>query len=558
VSQPASRNPAVSPSSGADTLGYVRVSTLSQVGDDKTSLADQTRAITELAGRLKRALSPTHIFEDPGASGQTAEGRPGFMALVRYCEQNPRSRTRVGHVLVMNDSRWGRFDDPEEATYWRVHLSKQGWHVRFAEGDDTDDPIARGVMRSIGSGVSSQYRENIKRNAKRGARGTAAQGYWQTEAPLGYRRVAHGPSGTRVLEIGQRKADDEKVRLGPAPEQEQQLIHWMFERYATGTVSLGSLVRELATRWPERRWSRPTVRAILTNPVYAGDVFWGRRPHDKAERRERWRRPREDWVEAPNAHPALVSRELFTAVEERLKQNKRQTRATAGGYPLSGMIRCAQCNEPYRGGGGPKGPPGDPDRYRFYVDRGGAEGRCTGFLGTLQRRLVEPQVLVAIGTVVAQPSVQHAIDRAFDEALARVDDSQAQRLARLERERTRMEKQRERLIEAIAAGVLTDAEARAKLAACRVELDAVTGEIEQLRFAERRTDGLDAERRRLLAVATEFPGLVKRLQGAELRELIRPWLEDAVVDKVARTLTLKIRRVPASSFLLLNTRPGRG
>jgi DNA invertase Pin-like site-specific DNA recombinase len=539
-----------------DVIGYARVSTESQAVEDKSSLADQRAAISALAARLGRTLDPAHVFEDAGASGQTAD-RPGFMRLLAYCADHARPRHNPGLILVLNDSRFGRFADPEDATYWRVELKKRGWLVRFVENDDTEDSLTRNVLRAIHSAQASAYVQAVKANAQRGARGTAAQGYWQNEAPLGYRRVATGPSGTRVLQPGQRKADDEKVRLGLGPEREHEIVRWMFERYASGEVSLGMLVHELAQRLPERRWSRGTVGAILRNPAYAGDVVWCRRPHDKMERQERPTRSREEWVIKPDAHAAVVSHDLFAAVQARLALNKRQTRAVAGTYALTGLMHCAHCGRPYIGGGGPKGPPGDPRRYRFYKDSG--ECAAEGYLGTLQQRIIEPRVVRAIADVVRQPAIQHAIVEALDEALGRATEDQHNELRLNQVELERLRKERERLIAAVASGILRGDEVRDHMAAVRQRLDAVTANIEQLRFAERQHTALASEREQMLRLATDFPALARKLSGPALRELVRPWLQDALVDKERRTVTMTIRRVPAAStFVLLSGPPGRG
>jgi DNA invertase Pin-like site-specific DNA recombinase len=354
-----------------DTIGYIRVSTEQQAGEDRSSLPEQRRAIVERAVALGRVLQPAAVFEDPGASGATAEGRPGFMALLAYCQAHPRRATAPGVVLVLNDSRFGRFDDAEDATYWRVTLKKLGWIVRFAEGDEMEDGVARGVLRFIGAAQASEYRANLVRTARRAARATAQEGRWQNRAPFGYRRLATRADGSqRVLQAGQRKAADEVVRLTPGPDAEQEIIRMIFTAYASGLRTLGGLSAYLAARYPDRNWSRSVVNAIIKNPAYAGDVVWCRRPHDAAERKDTPVRDASLWVVVPNAHPAIVSRDLVAAARVRLDTNKVDRRMTVGGYPLSGMIHCAACGEPFMGGGGRRGPDGDADRYRFYRDRG--------------------------------------------------------------------------------------------------------------------------------------------------------------------------------------------
>src|SRR6266566_1074979 len=87
-------------------IAYTRVSKEDQAHQEKASLRQQGEAVTALATRLDVGLGT--VFTDPGRSGGTAEGRPQFMALIRYCEQHPQPRARPGYVLALNDSRFGR------------------------------------------------------------------------------------------------------------------------------------------------------------------------------------------------------------------------------------------------------------------------------------------------------------------------------------------------------------------------------------------------------------------------------------------------------------------
>jgi site-specific DNA recombinase len=546
---------------GPDVLAYLRVSTTEQAREGKSSIVDQQHAVEQLATRLGRTLTAPMTFADPGVSGQTAEDRPGFMAMVKYCETHPRSERAAGYVLMLNDSRLGRFRNPEESAYWRVLLRRLGWIVRFAEGDETEDMVGRTVMRAIGGAQATQYITALKANAKRGARGAATRGLWQTEAPLGYRRLAtRAGSAPQTLGLGERKADDQEVRLTLGPANEVALVRWIFDTYASGTTSMGELARQLVTRWPGRKWCRQTVRAILRNPAYVGDVVWCKRPADKQERRETWRRPESEWVTTPDAHPAIVDRDLFHRVQTQIARNARELRSTGGGYPLSGLIRCAQCGSPYIGGGGVLGPENDRDRYRFYKCRGGDGARhtCERPLGTLQKRWVEPIVIDEIAKVVEHPAVEAIIAEELDRALGATTEGQAEQRAGLERERTTLATQRDNLVGAVARCVLTDEDAGPALARNREETARVASALERIKFAERNTARIDGERDRLLALAHDFRGAAGRMTGAALRELLRPWLASAVMDKKARTLTLSIRRVPACGLMLLETGPARG
>lgn len=541
-----------------DTLGYARVSTEQQATEQKTSLSDQKRLIAEKARSMGRVLETAGIFQDAGVSGATAEGRPAFMAMLRFCESNPRPASALGMIFVLNDSRFGRFDDPEEATHWRFVLKRLGWRVRFVEGDEVEDTFARGVIRFIGSAQASEYRANLKRTAKRAARSTAEKGLWQQEAPLGYRRLATRNDGAqRVLAIGQRKADDEVSRLTLGPEEEVEAIRWMFDSYANRGLSLGLLAREMVKRFPFRAWGRQTVRMTLKNPAYTGDVVWCRRISDGVIRV----RDKSEWTVVRDAHPAIVSRQLYQGCQERMASNKRQTTATRGGYPLAGLIHCARCGMHFAGGGGRKGPAQEPDRFRFYKDTGSTLRIpvCPPPITTLRKRWLETAVIDAVAEMVADPLTQKTIREEVQAQMTTARDSDKERRVSLERDRDRLIEQRKRLVAAVASGTLKDSEAASNLAELRTRIGSADAEIERLRFTVRAQLPDREEIERMIQVAQDFPTQVRRLTGVALREALRPWIASAVVDKEKRLLTLTLWRVPgAAQVFHLGSVPARG
>jgi len=524
----------------ADTIAYLRVSTQQQTRNDKTSLEDQRRAIAEKAQAMSRTVG--QWFSDEGVTGTTAEGRPGFMQMLGYCQDHPRQDPNRGVIVVLNDSRFARLE-AEEAAFWRFSFKRLGWDVRFVEGGESADPMTDGILRAVYSTQAAAYSANLSANVRRGARGTAEQGFWRVEAPIGYRRRAErNGTPTRILEPGERKADDERVRLHPGPESEQALVRSVFDAYAGGTYSLGSLARHVQARSPDRKWSKQSVRLILENPAYKGTVA---ACHGE--------------VIVDNAHPALVAKSLWDAVQDRLTTNKRQTTATAGGYPLSGLITCGQCGSPFTGGGGPKGPPGDPDRYRFYRCSGTVkrEPVCGPPTCHLSKRHIEPAVIDAVADVVSNPVVSKLIEEEINRVVeSSTHDLTASRRA-LQAQRDKLTRARTVLVRAVANETMTEAEAAPELASIREQLATVGAELDRLRFEGRRTKALSAEKSHLLRLARDFGATIRRLSGAAQRELLRPWLQDATVDKHARTVVLTIRRIPAvQPFLHLSPLAG--
>ena len=518
-------------------LAYTRVSTEDQSANERTSLQDQREDIRAAAGGI------ADWFTDDGVSGRTAEGRPGFMAVVTHCRDHPRAKAD-GEVWVLNSSRFGRFPNIDEFAYWRFKLRQYGYRLRTVEEAESGDDVTDAFVRTVHSAEASAYSKRLSANSRRGKRGSAERGFWQCEAPFGYRRqeIRDGVPG-RVLDRGERKADDARAVLTPGPEDERAAVRDAFTRYAAGGVSLGGLSRQLASRHPMWKWSKQSVRRLLANPVYIGKHVACRGA-----------------VIRDGAHLPIIDADTWHRAQHRLTLNQHSTRAVAGEYPLAGLITCSECGHHYRGGGGKKGPDDDPERYRHYICAGAVkrEPACPKPMSTVGKRLLERLVVDAVADVVTSPDVTHILSEELDRLLDNTGDEQRHERARLKREREKLSQQRQRLVGAIAVGTLRQIEAQSALQPIRDRLEEITTELDRLRFEGRRARVLSKDRSRLLNLAKDFKRTMPTLSGAAQRDFLEPWLESAVLDKWDRCLTLTIRRVPAlAPFLHLSGPPGR-
>src|SRR2546426_3603539 len=129
-------------------------------------------------------------------------------------------------------------------------------------------------------------------------------------------------------------------------------------------------------------WTPSTVRAILLNPAYIGRVVWDRRknvgkkvnpnnPDKYIVIREI--RSRDEWSVKEQKCPALVDRATWDAVQQRMIRHGPRTPGDSP-YLLTGLIRCATCDNLVTGGGGSRKGAADPTKYRFYRCRGALRG----------------------------------------------------------------------------------------------------------------------------------------------------------------------------------------
>ncbi len=131
----------------------------------------------------------------------------------------------------------------------------------------------------------------------------------------------------KVLTRGQHKADklEHVVWVLGAPG-EVEIVRWIFEQYAMGN-GLRSIVNELNRRKVpspyNKDWAKSTVRSILLNPAYLGRrVYFKRAYHERGPDARKHIRPRDEWIETPTAHPAIITQELFDKVQSRFRIRK--------------------------------------------------------------------------------------------------------------------------------------------------------------------------------------------------------------------------------------------
>lgn len=112
-------------------------------------------------------------------------------------------------------------------------------------------------------------------------------------------------------------------------------------------------------------WGDKYIRQMLSNPVYIGAIAQGRQLCRNDTNRKAVFLPREQWKVKEHMHPALVSSEIWNAVQERKKTDEEVYRSNFGKYAkrlgteniLKGKLICALCGKPLRRGN------------QFYKDR---------------------------------------------------------------------------------------------------------------------------------------------------------------------------------------------
>ncbi len=445
-------------------VAYLRRSTDRQ----EQSIPDQRRAIELFAA--ERGLILDRYYTDDAISGTSTTRRKAFLEMVADAQST--SPPPFGHVIAYDVKRFGRVGN-DEAGYYRHLLRQAGVEVLYAaenfSGDGTDD-----LLRPVKQWQAREESKDLSKVTIRGLLSKVPGGWWMGGVPpYGYDLLYtndHGPKGeflfqmrfmpdgtkqvldahgalVRTLQRGESLNISKRDRAKLIPSHAERVITLdrIFRLSAESNMGFRSIAETLNAeriappRGPEwariyhGQWTASTVRAILVNPIYTGDMVWNRRTDARfhkisggqaTERKGAYGarlvpNPVADWIRVPDSHPPLVSRRLFEMAQEAREtrptsQTQRgQARRTVGGWNgsrsrflLSGLIQCTRCDGRYEGVRRTKGSPKrDGTKVHTYYYGCGTyvrRGKSACRFGPVDQSTLEESVIEAVLAHYAQ------------------------------------------------------------------------------------------------------------------------------------------------------------
>ena len=246
------------------------------------------------------------------------------------------------------------------------------------------------------------------------------------------------------------------------------VIRRIFEDFAAGASIMGitnALNEAAPPTFTGAAFSTWTIRNMLVNPAYAGRTLFKRtkarhrRDPDSGKRRRVMElRDESEWIEIPDATPAIVPEAMFEAVQARLLDPERRRRGKRKyDYPLGGGVRCAHCHSAMVG-------QTSMGKYRYYRCRRAYSGRRHDRCPTRYVRAddLEGAVVRELTSVLASPEVVLAeLERASARDGADRDLVSARELL------ASLDKQRQRLLRLFQLGEVDEAYLQKELAAIR-------------------------------------------------------------------------------------------
>lgn len=273
---------------------------------------------------LEHNIVIIHEEIDEGISGLLAN-RPGFERLFDNWIKNINA-PNFDYVLVYDVSRWGRFQDQDQAGHYVYLCKKHGKEVVYVSRGfiDASNQLFSSLEISIQRYMAAEYSRQLSEKVFHGCVKVSQQGYSAGgTAVYGMARqlLDVNKKPIRILSIGEHKQiANERVSFTPKNDETTETVRRIFDLFVHERLNIS----EIASYFNQRRifstnkkqWDKSKIIKILTDETYIGtriyNKTWGRL------KQKSYRNPRSKWVIVPNAFESTINKDVFKKAQEKI------------------------------------------------------------------------------------------------------------------------------------------------------------------------------------------------------------------------------------------------
>ena len=303
---------------------YCRVSTEEQ-SENGYSIDEQERLLEEWCKKMGYVIYK--CYSDRGISGKNIKDRPALKELL--------SDAKAGKFDMVISWKINRLSRKLEDVLKIVNLLEKNniTFKSYSEPFETDTPAGRMQFQMMAL-IGEFERGTIAQNVKMGMIAKAKSGNWCGGRVLGYDLV---PNNSPEEE----KKGKNKLKIN---EKEAEIVRFIFNEYSKGKgyKAITNQINKLGYKTKKGNdFSVGSIRDILTNPVYIGEIRYNVRQNWSEKRR---RNINPNPIRVKGKHEAIIDRELWDKVQLILESKKgKPSRIYDGEYPLTGILRCPKC-----------------------------------------------------------------------------------------------------------------------------------------------------------------------------------------------------------------------
>ena len=373
---------------------YIRLSRDDGDKAESNSVTSQKEILKEYL-KLHPDIQFHDYYVDDGWSG-TDFDRPGFQQMMEAI-----FRGAVNCVIVKDLSRFGR-NAAESGRYLEdIFVRHRVRFIALNNGIDTASGNMNAATRLISMGVTNVINESVAATTSVNVRGTLNMNRQQGKF------IGSFPT------YGYLKDPQDHHKL-IVDEESAAVVRMIFEKYIAGTSIMG-IAKELNAmgipnpstykrlkgynyRHPvgnknDGLWPDSSVRRILKNEMYIGNMIQGRNTTVSYKIHQCRAVPKEDWIRVTGTHEAIIDPDTFRKAQNLLGRYIRKPPAQNRVHLLSGFVRCAKCGR-IMSRKTNRHPYGTYHYYRCVTNNKMKTGGCMG--GSLRAGRIEHEVLTLL------------------------------------------------------------------------------------------------------------------------------------------------------------------
>ena len=322
---------------------YTRLSRDDGTDSESNSIANQKRLLSQKAKEL--GFTNVKFYVDDGYTG-TNFNRPGFQELLDDIEMG-----YVTAVIVKDLSRLGR--DYVSVGYYTDNYFPEH-NIRFiAVNDMVDSDEGENEIAPFKNIMNEMYARDISRKIRSSNRIRGNLGEPLAQPPYGYMKSPENkkkwivdPDASQVVKSIFRMCIEGKVNEAIAHVLQVNKVYIPMAYWHSKGLNRGG--KQMPA--DPYRWSKTTVRKILTQQEYCGDVINFKTYSKNFKNKKRLMNAEENWKIFKDVHEPIIEREVFELVQENLLKVKRRAPKpeNAKKHIFSGLIRCGDCGSNMR------------------------------------------------------------------------------------------------------------------------------------------------------------------------------------------------------------------
>jgi len=435
---------------------------------------------------------------------------------------------KIGVLLCKDLSRLGR-NNALVAFYTELFLPDHDVRL-ICINDAIDTGVGENEIMAFKSVINEYYARDISKKIRSSRRVQAQKGeFYGSFAPYGYVRspqdkhklIIDEEAAAVVKQIFQRKADGLGDNQIATELYHQNILVPTAYKFLKYGVKSGSYDE----KYPQD-WHATTIRKILENRVYVGDMVGHKTSSKSFKSSKIVRVPESDWITVEQTHEGIVSVELYERVQEIRKVKKRQNK-THGTNIFAGLLVCADCKHHlgFHTYSHTKGKDGRfiCNNYSHSIRHATDHARCS-MHGISYKALYEMTLEHLNGIIAANLTTDEILKRI--NSMNKNDTAIKKRLEKLKKRDRELQMIIQKMIEQNALGEITKATFANMYGKYNAEQEAVTEEIGQIE-SELSRSAQNKDK------AERFAGIIRKYTVCEElnREMMLDMIEKIVVHE---------------------------